>query len=383
MNTPDRPGRRRVAVVTGTRAEYGALQSTLAAIAAHPRLELQLVVGGMHLLPKFGRTVAQIAADGWPIAARVPMQTGRDDPLDQARGLARGVAGMAEFFHKSGTDIVVVLGDRIEAMAGALAAVTSGRILAHIHGGDVAAGDFDESLRHAITKLAHVHLTATRQSQRRVLRLGESPQRVYCVGAPGLDRLRELRGEQPRRRQRCRCALVVQHAYGRPAAVEQAVATRILRAVADAGLRRLIIYPNSDRGHRGVVRAIEQHRRSSPPGQARVFRSLPRDEYLRLLLRAEVLIGNSSSGIIEAPFAGTPAVDVGQRQRGRQAGGPGVFHAAESAVAIRAALRAALRWRRRRPARSVYGDGWAGERIARILARIPLNQGFARKQITY
>jgi UDP-hydrolysing UDP-N-acetyl-D-glucosamine 2-epimerase len=176
--------RKRVAVITGTRAEYGLLKSPIAAIATHPRLELQLVVTGMHLLRKFGHTIDDIRADGWRIAARVPMQSGRDD--------STGVAGIARFIEQAGTDIVVVLGDRIEAMAGALAAVTTGRVLAHIHGGDVALGDFDESLRHAITKLAHVHLTATRQSMRRVVRMGESPEHVHCVGAPGLDRLREI-----------------------------------------------------------------------------------------------------------------------------------------------------------------------------------------------
>jgi len=381
-----RRGRRRVAVVTGSRAEYGLLRSSIAAIAAHPRLELQLVVTGMHLLPKFGRTVDEIRADGWQIAARVPMQSGRDRPGEQALGLARGVAGMARFFERAATQIVLVLGDRIEAMAGALAAVTTGRVLAHVHGGDVALGDFDESLRHAITKLAHVHFTATRQSRRRVLRLGEDPRRVFLVGAPGLDRLRELLEEGAEGRAGRRpsgVALVVQHAYGRPAAREEQVASLVLRAVAEAGLKRLIVYPNSDRGHDGVLRAIERHARTCPADQVRVFRSLPRDDYLRALIRADVLVGNSSSAFIEAPFAGTPAVNVGQRQAWRQPGGPVIVHAAESLSAIRAAIRSALDRPRRRVARSVYGDGHAGERIARILARLRLTPALRRKRIAY
>lgn len=375
--------RRRVAVVTGTRAEYGLLKSPIAAIAAHPRLELQLVVTGMHLLRKFGHTIDDISADGWPIAARVPMQSGRDDATDQAAGLACGVAGIARFIEEARTDIVVVLGDRIEAMAGALAAVTTGRVLAHIHGGDVALGDFDESLRHAITKLAHVHLTATRASMRRVVRMGESPAHVHCVGAPGLDRLREIIAETPTRNGRSGVALVVQHAHGRPAEVEERVASTILGVVAEAGLRRWIVYPNSDRGHRGVFRAIERHVAQHPAGETRVFRSLRRDDYLRALLAADVLIGNSSSGLIEAPLAGTPTVNVGPRQAGRQPGGSVVVQTTESPRGIGAGLRSALRKRPRRGGRNIYGDGRAGPRIAAILAGLRLRGALLKKRITY
>jgi GDP/UDP-N,N'-diacetylbacillosamine 2-epimerase (hydrolysing) len=401
--------RRRVAVITGTRAEYGLLKSTLAAIKAHPRLTLQLVVTGMHLLREFGHTVDDIVRDGWRIDARVRMQAGSDDPLDQAVGLARGVQGIARFLAAAKTDVVLVLGDRIEAMAGALAAVTTGRVLAHIHGGDVAPGDFDDSLRHAITKLAHVHLVATRDAARRVVRLGESAERVHVVGAPGLDRLRELlersgrapyrpsnadrpktllksSGTQPRG-DSCPpdpgVALVVYHARGRPAAVEASTMETLLRAVASLGLRRLILYPNTDRGHRGVLRAIERHRRRSPRQDVQVFPSLPRDDYLRALLGATVLVGNSSSGIIEAPLPGTPSVDVGPRQAGRQPGGPSVIHCGESELAIRQALHRALRICRKSSQRSVYGGGRSGPRIADLLARVPLDSELARKVITY
>jgi UDP-hydrolysing UDP-N-acetyl-D-glucosamine 2-epimerase len=337
----------------------------------------------MHLLRKFGHTIDEITADGWRIDARIPMQSGMDGPTDQAAGLARGVAGMAEYFQRAKSDVVVVLGDRIEAMAGALAAVTTGRVLAHIHGGDVAPGDFDESLRHAITKLAHLHLTATRESARRVLRLGEPADRVHCVGAPGLDRLRAIIAEARPPTARSQTALVVQHAYGRAAAVEEKVASTILQTVTEAGLKRLIVCPNSDRSHRGVLEAIARHARRHPADEVRIFRSLPRDEYLRILLSVDVLIGNSSSGIIEAPLAGTPAVNVGHRQAGRQVGGPAVIHAAESRKAIRAALHAALRKRPRQGGPSVYGDGTAGQRIARILAGLRLSPKLRRKQTVY
>ncbi len=383
MSTSRRRKRTRVAVVTGTRAEYGVLQSPMRAIRDHPDLQLQLAVTGMHLLPRFGRTIDEIAGDGWHIDARIPMQTGRDEPADQAAGLGRGVTGLARFFERAATEIVLVLGDRIEAMAGALAAVTTGRILAHIHGGDVALGDFDESLRHAITKLAHLHFAATRRSARRIIRMGEPPERVHVVGAPGFDRAREILRQMPRHQARGDYALVLQHAHGRSAATEQRVMRMILRAVAEAGLRRVIIYPNSDRGCAGVIRAIEQHARASAAGQVRTFRSLPRDAYLRVLCGAAVLIGNSSSGVIESSFMGTPAVDVGTRQAGREPGGRALVHADETAASIRAALRRALSQRPRRGGRCVYGDGRAGERIAEILAATQPTPDLLRKPITY
>ncbi len=375
-----RAARQRVAVVTGTRAEYGLLRSTLAAIHSHPRLELQVIVCGMHLLARFGRTLREVERDGWPIIARVRMQRGDDSPTDQAEGLARGVRGIARALHAARTATVLVLGDRIEALAGALAAVTLGIRVAHVHGGDVAPGDFDDAVRDAITQLADLHFPASRAAARRLARMGVPRDRVHVVGAPGLDRLLELARARPARRAtrdaaaRPRTALVVYHPAGRPAAIERRAMESLLNVVAASGLRRVIIYPNSDRGHSGVVAAIRLHVRRSQRCDVVVHRSLPRDAYIAALLEADVVVGNSSSGIIEAPAVGTPAVDVGDRQRGRLHGGPGVFHAAESRGAIAAALHRALRRadaRRRRGGlrlRGVYGDGRAGERIARILA---------------
>ena len=365
---------RRVAVVTGTRAEYGLLVPVMRAVAAHRSLELQTVVTGMHLLRTFGSTEREIVRDGWSIDARVPMQRGDDSPLDQARGLSRGIAGISAFLHDSDTDVVVVLGDRIEAMAGALASVTTGRLLAHIHGGDLAPGDIDESLRHAITKLAHLHLAATRSAARRILRMGESADRVHCVGAPGLDGLLPLVEAAPQRHGGG--VLILHHACGRSAAVENRVMTTILRASAATGLRQTIIYPNSDRGHRGIIDAIEAHSRRSP---VRVVRSLAREAYLLELIAADVLVGNSSSGIIEAASAGTPVVNIGPRQAGRERSGSSVIDAGESATAVRAAIQRALAKRTISGRRTAYGDGNAGKRIARHLAVLPLDSSFRQK----
>ncbi|MFQ5494668.1 MAG: UDP-N-acetylglucosamine 2-epimerase [Phycisphaerae bacterium] len=389
-------------MVTGTRAEYGLLKSTMQAIQQRRDLTLQLVVTGMHLLPRFGRTVDAIAADGWTIDARIPMQSGSDDPLDQATGLGRGVGGLAEFYEKAGTDIVVVLGDRIEATAAALAAVTTGRLLAHIHGGDVAPGDIDDSLRNAITKLAHLHLPATRAAARRIVRMGEAPDRVHVVGAPGLDDLAALLNAAPASREKETSprrtvegrgggikpftgtgrALIVHHPVGRSPAVERRVMAALLSAVRAGGLARTILYPCSDRGHSGIVDAIEAHRRQSTNGSVRVVKSLERDQYLKSLIESDVLVGNSSSGIIEAPFAGTPSVNIGPRQHGRQRNGRAVIDADETRASILAAVRKAAGRRPRPAASDIYGDGNAGMRIAARLADIPRDARFRHKSLT-
>jgi GDP/UDP-N,N'-diacetylbacillosamine 2-epimerase (hydrolysing) len=381
--TRRRATQRRVAVVTGTRAEYGLLQPVMGAIAGRRGLHLDVIAVGMHLLPKFGRTVRAIERDGWPIAARVTMQAGDDTLGDAARGLGRGVTGVADALDRLGSDIVVVLGDRIEALAGALAAATSGRVLAHIHGGDVAPGEFDDSIRHAITKLAHVHLAATRSAARRIVRLGERCAHVHVVGAPGLDRLRALRADADVPRRQRGQALMIYHAWGRNADVERKAAAAILAACRAAKLHVTAVYPNSDGGHAGVIAALDAAKSAWPRDALRVVRNLDRDAYLRALIGAEVLVGNSSSGLIEAPFAGTPTVNVGGRQAGREPGGRSIVHVGESRVAIRRGIEAARRMRPRAGGRTVYGDGRAGERIADILAALRIDEDLVRKVITY
>lgn len=378
-------GKRRIAVVTGTRAEYGLLRSTIRSISEHPKLHLQLVVTGIHLLREFGRTVRQIEEDGWEIAARVPMQRGDDSALDQAVGLSRGVAGIAKFLDSAGSDVVLVLGDRIEAMAGALAATTTGRLLAHVHGGDVAAGQFDDALRHSITKLADLHFAASKDAARRIIRMGEDAKQVHMVGAPGLDDLYAIMREEGHHG-RVSDALIVQHAYGRDVRVECRVMTAILRAVRASGLGATVVYPNSDTGHSGVIEAIEKSMNSSGNGLGlNVVRSLHRDAYLRKLIDARVLVGNSSSGILEAAAAGTPSVNVGSRQRGRLRAGRSVVDARETYADIRRALARALKIRPRKRALTPYGDGKTGQRIARVLARasISVDQNRLRKRNTF
>lgn len=213
--------------------------------------------------------------------------------------------------------------------------------------------------------------------------MGEAKRRIHLVSAPGLDRLAELVKERPLSTSYSKHALVIQHPCGRSAAHERKVMTTALNAVKAAGLERTILYPNSDRGHRGIIEAIEKHHEQSTDGSVRVVRSLDYDGYLKLLMRADVLVGNSSSGIIEAATAGTPVVNIGPRQTGRERSGLSVVDANETAPSISAALRSALQKRPIMGRRTVYGQGGVGKRIAVILSKMRLDRFLRTKINTY
>jgi GDP/UDP-N,N'-diacetylbacillosamine 2-epimerase (hydrolysing) len=366
---------RRIAVVTGTRAEYGLLRPVMDEIR-RSALELRLVVAGMHLQADFGQTDEEIVADGFDIHASVPMAAADDTPASMVGAIARGVSGFGGAFEQIDPDVVLVLGDRVEAFAAAIAGAGSNRPVAHLHGGEVTRGGLDESMRHAITKLAHLHFAATEKSRQRIVQMGEDPSRAFCVGAPGLDAARllarlsneELEGRVgvPLRRP---VVVLVQHAVTTRADEAPDEIRETLEALAAAGHLTICLYPNSDAGGRRMIGVIESYR-----GQPwlRVIPNLDHAAYLSLLATADVLVGNSSSGIIEAPFFHLPVVNIGERQDGRERG-DNVVDVPPSRDAIGRAVAEAMgdtAFRRRaRASTSPYGDGRAAERLVEILKR--------------
>ena len=358
---------RSICFVTGTRADFGLMRSTLTAVRDHPSLRLQIVATGMHLSRRHGRTVDAIRGDGWTVDATVPWPAG-----DLAIQTGRATAALAAALQRLRSDVVLVVGDRVEAFAAATAGHLSGRIVAHVHGGDRALGQVDDALRHAITKLAHVHFPATPASAARLLKLGEDRWRVHRVGSPGIDGIVAAAAavtDLPRRGY----ALVVLHPTDADEAAEQRRAGTLLAAVRRAGLLPVIVYPNNDPGHLGIVRCwagVGDH----------VYRDVPRPRFLGLMRDAAVLVGNSSSGIIEAASFGTPVVDVGPRQQGREHG-KNVSHVPWSGAAIERAVAAAAG--RRYPRRNPYGGRDTGRRIAAVLAAMPLEGRVRRKLIAY
>lgn len=368
---------RDVTVVTGSRAEWGLLRPVARAIANHPGLSLRLVVAGSHLV---SGTDADVDL---PIDARVPMQEpGQTGRLADARAMGRGVIGFAEVFAASATsvlaspaapDFVVVLGDRIEAFAAASAASLVGVRVAHLHGGDRAEGVADEAMRHAITKLSHLHLAATEESAQRVRRLGEPEAAVFCVGSPAIDGLcgiEPLAGGP--------AVVVLQHPVGRSDAEERRRMELTLAATDDLAREggRVVLCPNLDAGREGVLAAI---RARVPP--AEVVAHLPRERFVAMLRGARVLVGNSSAGLIEAAACGCAAVDVGPRQGGREKPAHAV-HAEHDEEDLRFAIAAALAFDFAGFAHP-YGDGHTGERVAALLAERPLAEVPLAKRNTF
>ncbi|MCE9595811.1 MAG: UDP-N-acetylglucosamine 2-epimerase [Planctomycetes bacterium] len=376
--------RRRVCFVTGTRAEFGLMRSVLEAIRAHPKLQLQIIATGMHLDRRHGRTLDEMS-DEWTVDAVAPWRAAVGaGGAAQATGLA--IASLAKLYQRLKSDIVLVVGDRVEAFAAAAAGAISQIPVAHIHGGDRAIGQVDDSLRHAITKLAHVHLAATAEAAQRIRRLGEDRWRVHTVGAPGVDGIvrsaappSEVRRAIPQLGTR-RFALLVLHPVQSDPEAERQTARTVLDALGRSAIRQIVaIYPNNDPGADGIIKCF----RSSASPDFIVLRSAPRALFLGLMRQAAVLVGNSSSGIIEAASFHLPVVNIGPRQRGRLAS-ENVMSVPVRQDRIAAAIARGLRWREAgRRFRNVYGGQGAGRRIASILSHLGIGPKLLRKLITY
>lgn len=356
--------RRRIAVVTGSRAEFGLLRPVMHAIDAEPGLELITLVTGTHLA---AGTWRDVRAAGFAIDARVKMQTngaaGR--PADVA-AVGRGVAGFGRALEAPKPDVVVVLGDRIEPFAAASAASIGGFRVAHIHGGDRAEGVADEAMRHAISKLAHLHFAATADSRRRLIRMGEPAEAVWRVGSPAIDGLADVTPADD-----APDVIVLQHPIGDDDATERERMTGTLAATREH--QRLVMMPNADAGSDGIRAAITGARVDA-------VEHLRRDRWLRLLAGAGAIVGNSSAGLIEAAALRTMCVNVGPRQAGRLKPAH-VIDCGYGEKSVAAALAEALK--RQAPGRHPYGDGRAGPRIADLLATIDLAAIPLRKHNRY
>lgn len=379
---------RRIAVLTGTRAEYGLLRDLLGRLQDADDVDLSLIVTGMHLSPEFGMTVREIEADGFPIADRVEMLLSADSASAVTKAVGLGLIGFADVFARRRPDLLVLLGDRFEVLAAASAALIAGIPIAHLHGGETTEGAFDEAIRHAVTKMAHLHCVAAAPYRDRVIQLGEAPDRVFEVGALGVDAIHRLpllgRDELER-------ALAIPLA-GRllvvtfhPATLEPGAAGTQTQALLDAldqeeaDTSLIFTLPNADTGGREITRMIEAFvaRRDN----AHVLASLGHQRYFSLLALSDGVVGNSSSGLIEAPALHVGTVNIGDRQAGRLRA-DSVISCAATTAAIAAALRTL-----RSPAfaRTVtqavnpYGQGGATDRVLDILRGAELD-GLLKKR---
>ncbi len=374
--------KRRVLVVTGTRAEFGLLKPVMRAVQDRAELELLVVAAGSHLVQP-ALTFREVKAE-FEVADSIPMQTaGRVGRAEDVEAVGKGIGRFGRSYSLLDPDWVVVLGDRIEAFAAASAASIGGWALAHIHGGDRAEGVADEAMRHAITKMANVHLAATEGSAERIRRMGEEAERVFVVGSPAIDGL----GVVPALGDGAYAALgspevvVMMHPCGRGDEVEREEMREVLASV--EGKRVLVMHPNLDPGRRGILEAIGEVEENEG---VVVREHLERGVFVGLLKRVGqeggALVGNSSAGLIECSALGCPSVDVGIRQSGRERCAGMSVHV-ESGDEVGTALRELCSCVDRGSAHP-YGDGTAGVEIARVLAEIdPSVEGFVRKRCVY
>lgn len=380
MGTP-----RRIAVVTGSRAEYGLLYWILRDLQDDPGFELQLIVTGMHLAPEFGMTVRQIELDGFPIHRRVEMLLSSDTPGGIARSMALGIIGMSEALEYLQPEFVLVLGDRFEILAAVQACLIHKVPVAHLAGGDVTEGAFDESIRHAITKMAHVHFVTNAQSGRRVVQMGESPSSVHVVGSPGLDHLRRTPLLDRAALETAlgaslgtRNLLVTFHPVTLDPAEGAQQFEELLAALGELPLDVTLWFtrPNADTGGRALAARLDAWV-ADHADRARAFTSLGQLRYLSLMALVDGVVGNSSSGLYEAPSFDVATVDIGDRQAGRLAA-TSVIRCAPERSAVKAALQRAL-GPRPTGTTNPYGDGHTSRRVLDVLRDLPPPQQLLKK----
>jgi len=367
---------RRICVVTGTRAEYGLLFWIIKGIHEDPDLDLQLLVTGMHLSPEFGLTFKEIERDGFPITRKLEILLSSDSAVGISKSMGLALISFAEAYEEIRPDLLVLLGDRTETFAAASAALIAGVPMAHIHGGELTEGAYDDALRHAITKMSHLHFTSTEVYRKRVIQLGEQPDTVFNVGAPGLDSIKKLKLLSRQDLEKViglrlmeRNLLITFHPVTLEKATAQKQLQNLLNALSglpDVGL--IFTKPNADRDGRCIIQMIDDFVKRHTQN-AVVYTSLGQLRYLSAMKYVDAVVGNSSSGIVETPCMNIPTVNIGDRQKGRIMGGT-IINCAPECRDIKRALEQAFHFDKTKEYANPYGDGQASDRIRKQLKRI-------------
>ena len=383
---------RKVCVFIGSRANYSSIKSVMRAVQQHPGLRLQLVVGASALLDRFGSVVDVIEADGFEPDAKVTMIVEGETPGTMAKSTGLGLLELPTIFGMLKPDVVVSVGDRFETMATAVAAAYMNIPLAHTMGGEIS-GTIDESIRHAVTKLSHLHFPANKQAADRIVRMGEQPSTVHVVGCPRVDLVAEIAKsnghiESPDWLEREGVGahitldkpflLVSQHPvtteYGH--GEQQIVET--LMALYELQMPTIMLWPNADAGSEDLSRGMRKFREKYRPEYIRFYKNFPIETYVRLMISCACALGNSSAPLREGAFVGVPTVNIGTRQQGRDRA-DNVLDSACDRREIVAAVRQQLA-HGRYPSSHLYGDGGAGARIATVLGNAPLS---VQKRLAY
>jgi len=382
--------KRKISVVTGTRAEYGILRPVLSKIEKSKKLQLFLIVTGMHLSKKHGMTINEIKKDGLKIYTHLDMIPRGNSQYSMAEALGRGILGFSKIFKKLKPDINLILGDRDEVLAAALVASHMNIPTAHIHGGDKTQAGIDEYNRHAITKLSNIHFAATRTSKERILRMGENPKFVFLTGSPSIDEIlsRKITPKKDLEKKygivfSGKDILLLQHPVTTQIERTKKQIKATLNAVVKFKKNTIAIAPNSDAGHIEIFKLLKEYEQEYK--FLKVYPNLPRKDFLSLLQNCGVLVGNSSSGIIEASYFLTPVVNIGIRQKDRESGTQIINVPKEDSKAIYKAIQLAFKLKKKGnfPKRNPYGEGQAAEKIVHYLEKIKLDKELIQKQISF
>lgn len=375
---------RRVCIVTGSRADYGLLYPVMKALQVADDFDLQVVATGMHLSPEFGLTYRQIEEDGFAIDARVDLLVSSDNAIANSKSVGLGVIGFADTFAELQPELVLVLGDRYEIFSAAQAALFARIPLAHIAGGDTSEGAYDEAIRHSISKMAHIHLVTNRDAHKRLLQMGESPEHVHNVGSPALDVIAQLKlldratleqslGFSLRQRN----LLITHHPVTLARDRGRAEVNALFEALEALGEEVGLIFTksNADVGGQGINNMIDEF--ATRHDNAVAHTSLGQLRYYSLLAQVDAMVGNSSSGLYEAPSFHLPTVNIGDRQKGRLKAASVLDCAADKAAILECIERA---WKLDCSAvRNPYGDGKSTQRIMTILRQVPSYEGLLNK----
>lgn len=369
--------KRKVCIVVNSRANYGRIKTVLRALQNHPKTQLQLVVGASALLERFGNVRSVIEQDGFSIDGTVYSIVEGENPTTMAKSTGLAIIELATMFENLKPDVVLTVADRFETLATAVAASYMNIPLAHTQGGEVT-GSIDESVRHAITKLAHIHFPATRLAAEYLVRMGENPATVHWTGCPAMDVVAETdlamqddlfqryMGVGPDIDPYKPYLVVLQHPVTTEFGKGFDQIRETIKAIAALRMQTVWLWPNVDAGSDDVSKGLRVFREAEKPDYIHFYRNFSPDDYVRLVANCVCQVGNSSSALREGSFLGVPAVNIGTRQGGRQCG-VNVMHVGYDAVAIESAIRIQLA-HGRYPVSDIFGDGTAGKRIAELLA---------------
>jgi len=382
--------KRKITATTGSRSEYGILRPVLKAISDSKNLDLHLIVVGMHMSKKHGMTINEIRKDGFKISGTIKMIPIEDSNFSMSVALGKGIIEFSKIFKKVRPDINLVLGDRDEMLTSALAAYHMNIPNAHIHGGDKSMGGIDEYNRHAITKISNVHFAATQKSKTRIIKMGEVPKHVFLTGSPSIDEIisnnitnKKILQKKYRFDSLGTDILLVQHPVTTETKLSGHQILTILKSLAKLKKNTIAIAPNSDAGNKKIFEYLTLY--SKKYSFIKLYPNIPRSDFLGMLKYCGVLVGNSSSGMIEASYFNTPVINIGIRQKDRERGSNVIDVEDVKIKPIVNAINRALRMKKYKKFKNykIYGNGKASNKIVRYLEKIQLNKELIQKQIFY